>query len=146
MRGELLEQAADVEKKFVLLLGAFPDDKLKWRPAPGVRSVSEVAMHVASDNVLLPAKGLTPPPIKQDSEKTVTQKKQVLDLTRSSFQYFTKALENSTDADMNQQVDFFGTKLTRRAAAIGLITHMSEHLGQLIAYARMNGIVPPWSK
>ena len=81
-----------------------------------------------------------------DMEKSVTDKAQVVELVKKSFVYAKQAVMDVPENRMNNAVDFYGTKTTRRGVLVLMATHAHEHLGQSIAYARMNGIVPPWSR
>lgn len=154
---DLIKDIDGVEKKLVALAKAIPVDKYTWRPGNGVRSVSEVFMHLSSDNYLMPALGGTPIPAatKLDmkdfktfgtyEKQTVTQAQVAADLEKS-FAHLKAAMQKQTAADLTTQVDMFGQKSTKQAMWIGATTHLHEHLGQLIAYARTNGVTPPWSK
>ena len=150
LRKELIGNLADAERKLVALAEATPAEKFSWRPAPGVRSVSEVFMHMVGANYMLPGMaGVKRKPdvaMTDDMEKSVTDKTQVVELVKKSFVYAKQAVMDVPDNKMNNAVDFFGTKTTRRGVLVLMATHAHEHLGQSIAYARMNGIVPPWSR
>ena len=150
LRKELIGQLADAERKLVALAEATPAEKFGWRPAPGVRSVSEVFMHMVGANYMLPGMaGVKRKPdvaMTSEMEKSVTDKTQVMELLKKSFVYAKQAVMDVPDNQMNKAVDFFGTKTTSRGVLVLMATHAHEHLGQSIAYARMNGIVPPWSR
>lgn len=136
------------------LVKAFPEDKLDWRPGPGVRSVREVFLHIALGNRLLLniADGAARDELmkqiqdnaKREGEKLT--KAQLIQMLTESFQAARDVLNAVTAGSLTRDIDFFGTATTRRGALTVLDTHLHEHTGQLIAYARMNGIVPPWSK
>jgi uncharacterized damage-inducible protein DinB len=145
-RGEFLSQLDATEKKFVDLANAIPQEKYGWRPGAGVRSVSEVFMHVAGANFMLTRVIGTPPPsgIDRGMEKSVTEKAQVVEMMKKSFAHMRDAV-NKMDADGDKPVKIFGRESTNRGALLFLSDHMHEHLGQQIAYARTNGVVPPWS-
>jgi uncharacterized damage-inducible protein DinB len=126
-----------------------PQEKYSWRPAPGIRSVSEVYVHVAGGNFLLPSfMGVkVPEGITRDMEKTVTDKVKVIDTMKKSFDHVKSVAANMTDADLDKKVKIFGGReVTERALLVVILNHMHEHLGQSIAYARMNGVAPPWSE
>ena len=146
VRAELLRQLEDAEKKFVALAEAIPQEKYSWRPGEGVRSVSEVYMHVASANYNIPqAAGFKPPAgLESDLEK-ITDKAKVLDLLKRSFEHIRQAVLRTADADLDKSVKLFGNSTTVRDVFLTLVTHAHEHLGQSIAYARLNNIVPPWT-
>ncbi len=150
VRRELLAQVEDAERKLVALAEAMPQDKYGWRPAAGVRSVSEVFMHVVGGNYLFPGIiGVKRPAdfaLTRDSEKTVTDKAQVVDHLRKSFAFVKQAMTTVPDAELDASVSLFGSPSTKRGVLVLVATHAHEHLGQSIAYARMNGVVPPWSR
>ncbi|HUQ45580.1 MAG TPA: DinB family protein [Gemmatimonadaceae bacterium] len=150
LRKELIGNLADAERKYIALAEATPSDKYGWRPGPGVRSVSEVFMHMVGANYMLPGMaGVKRKPdvaMTGDMEKSVTDKTQVVELLKKSFVYAKQTVMDVPDDQMDTTVDFFGTKTTSRGVLVLMATHAHEHLGQSIAYARMNGIVPPWSR
>lgn len=145
---DLLQDIEDAEKKLVSLAEAVPAEKYSWRPGEGVRSISEVYMHVAGGNYLLPSfAGVTPPPgISRDMEKTITEKDKVVEALKQSFVHLHNAIEKTPDSDFDKNVKFFGEEATVRYVFFVAASHCHEHLGQSIAYARTNGITPPWSK
>ena len=146
---------ADIEAmrvKFVGLAEAFPQDKYDWRPMDGVRSVSEVLMLAAMEGYsFIPnAFGGKPADLGSKEEmsklRTLNTKAQVLDHLNKGFAHAKAQLEAIDNATLTAKRSVFGQQ--RSAAAIALFVggDLHEHLGQLIAYARMNKIVPPWSK
>jgi uncharacterized damage-inducible protein DinB len=149
VRAELLKELGDAERKLVALAEAIPQDKYTWRPAEGVRSISEVFMHVAGANFMLPGMAGVPAAtgtnLTRDSEKTVTEKAQVVDALRRSFAHAKSAVSSMSDADLDTPAQLFGQPSTKRGVLLLIATHAHEHTGQQIAYARMNGIAPPWS-
>ncbi len=146
-RAEFLAGLAEVEEKLAGLAEAVPAEKYTWRPAEGVRSVSEVYMHVAGGNYFIPRSfGAQPPEgIGRDLE-TVTDKAKVVETLRQSIAHVRRAVLATPDSDLDREVDLFGGKSTVRGAMSLLANHMHEHLGQSIAYARMLGVTPPWSR
>ena len=154
--GDLLKDVGEVEKKVVALANAMPESALAWRPSEGVRSTGEVFMHIASDNYLLPAMLKHTPPqetgITSDYktamafEKKPTNKAGIVAELQKSFAFLRSAMTATTDEQLGTPVEFFGQKTTMRGTWIGTTTHLHEHLGQLIAYARSNKVTPPWSK
>ena len=148
-RAEFLNELAGVEKRFVGLAEAMPADKYTWRPAAGVRSVSEVYMHVAAANYNIPRVLGTPPPAGFDVrgfDTSVTEKAKVIETLKQSFAHLRQAVLNMSDADSEKKLKWFGTENTYRGVLLFIIRHMAEHLGQSIAYARINGVVPPWTE
>src|SRR5712692_4289491 len=146
-RAEFLRDLSDVEKKIEDLAAAMPADKYSWRPAPGVRSISEVYVHIAGANYLFASfVGVKPPAgISRDMEKTVTEKAKVLEVMKQSFDHARQTVQGLSDEDMSKPVKMFGRDTTYGGVLFTMANHMHEHLGQSIAYARNNGVVPPWS-
>lgn len=146
-RAEMIEQIDDVAKKLISMAEAMPEEKFPWRPAEGVRSVSEVYMHVVGGNyffgTFLGVK--IPAGIERSMEKDVTAKPQVLEQLRTSIEHVRTILLQMSDKDLEKPVKMFGRTTSTRNAAVTMLAHMHEHLGQAIAYGRMNGVVPPWS-
>jgi len=151
LQSEMARDVREVGRKFVSLAEAVPESAYSWRPGEGVRSVSEVFMHVAAANLGLPANllGVAPPAgYAQDwfqGAEGITEKAEVVRHLRVSFQHLASVLEGMTDDDLQEAVNVFGRDTNRLGAALLLETHTHEHLGQSIAYARTNGVVPPWS-
>ena len=154
---DLLADIDDVEKKILGLARAIPADKYGWRPGQGVRSVSEVLMHVAADNYLLPALvGHAPDPatgIRGDDYKTAQAfERRTLDRDATlatlerSFAHLRSSLTGTPAARFAEPVSLFGQPSTVQRTWILTAAHLHEHLGQLIAYARINGIAPPWAR
>lgn len=135
-------------KKLTDLAEATPADKFGWRPADGIRSVSEVYMHVAGANfALASALGVAMPDDvnPQNLEQEVTEKDQVIEVLQTSQEQIRKALEMVMNEDLGGMVQAFGREWTRYQVLMIISGHSHEHLGQSIAYARSNDIVPPWS-
>ena len=153
---DLMSDVADTEKKFISLAKEIPAEKYEWRPGTGIRSVGDVLRHVASDNYLIPSiLGHAADPstgIKGDDYKTAvafegrkaTKEQTIADLEKS-FANLKQAMQATTPAKLGDQVKMFGQPFTRQRAWVVGTTHLHEHLGQLIAYARTNGVKPPWS-
>ncbi len=148
IKAEVLRQIDDAEKKILQLAEATPVEKYGWRPADKIRSTGEVFMHVAGGNYFLPTlwgvkmpEGVNP----REFDKSAGDKAKVIDTLKKSFAHVRQVVESTADADLDKATDIFGQKGTVREAILLIATHAHEHLGQSIAYARMNGIVPPWS-
>ncbi len=137
-----------VSSQLIALAEATPPEKFAWRPAPGVRSTSEVYMHIALANFYLLS--VTGPPLPADFkpglEKSVTAKADVIGWLKRSLEAVRAAHVAATPGDFQRKVKIFGRDATVDGMYLRIIIHANEHMGQLIAYARMNGIVPPWSK
>ncbi len=145
-RAEFLHDLDEVQKKILSLADAMPAEKYNWRPAPGVRSVSEVYMHIAGGNYFLATfMGMKMPSYDTTKLEKITDKPRVLEELRRSFDHVRTAALVATDADLEKSIKMFGNDTTERAAFISALNHLHEHLGQSIAYARVNGVVPPWT-
>ena len=137
-----------VSRLLISLAEAIPADKYAWRPAPGVRSVSEVLMHIAQSNFYLLS--VTGPKMpheleRSDAEKAITSKPQVLAYLRQSLEAVRAARAQLRPGDLQRKVTIEGETATVDGMYLRIICHDNEHMGQLIAYARVNGIAPPWS-
>ena len=146
-RGDFLRQLNDVENRVTSLAQAVPAEKYSWRPGQGVRSVSEVFVHIAGGNYFLLTFAEVKPPagLAGDMEKTVTEKAKVAEVLKQSFDHVRQAATSMSDADLDKPIKMFGRSSTQRELFFVIANHMHEHLGQSIAYARVNGVVPPWS-
>ncbi|HEV8384477.1 MAG TPA: DinB family protein [Candidatus Acidoferrales bacterium] len=148
LRAEFLFNMSGVERELVSLAEKMPAEKYSWRPGEGVRSVSEVYMHVAGGQFNYASVLGVPIPtgFDQNFEKVYTDKAKVVEWLKLSFANVKQAAMNLSDADLDQTVKLFGREGTKRSVLLRIISHGHEHLGQSIAYARMNGIVPPWTE
>jgi uncharacterized damage-inducible protein DinB len=137
-----------VSRQLISLAEAIPADKYAWRPAPGVRSVSEVFMHIAIANFwLLSVTGpKMPADLTEGMEKTVTAKADVINWLKRSLDAVKTARAQLKTGDLQRKVRVEGKEVTVDGMYLRIIIHDNEHMGQLVAYARMNGIVPPWSQ
>jgi uncharacterized damage-inducible protein DinB len=144
-RAEFLANLDEVQEKILDLAESTPAEKYPWRPANDVRSISEVYMHIAGANYFLATfLGVPAPKFNGDLEKTVTRKADVLIELRKSFDHLRNAAAKTDD--LEKQVKMFGNTTTHRGVLVTVLSHLHEHLGQSIAYARMNGVTPPWSR
>lgn len=152
--GDVHQDLNQVQKKFIDLANAMPESAYGYHPN-GARTVGEVFLHVAADNYFIPGALGTPAPaatgITSDyktsmafEKRKLTKAQVIADLT-ASFQHLHRSLP-ANDANLDQKVSFFGSEISRRTAILGTVADLHEHLGQLIAYARANNVVPPWSK
>jgi uncharacterized damage-inducible protein DinB len=136
-----------VSQQLVALAEATPAEKFSWRPAPGVRSTSEVYMHIAIANFyLLSVTGpKMPADLNDDMEKTVTSKAEVIAWLKRSLEAVKTAHAAETPKDLERKVKIDDRDATVDGMYLRIIVHANEHMGQLIAYARMTGVVPPWA-
>ena len=156
--GDLVADLASLESKIVGLAKTIPESAYDWRPSEGVRSIREVLVHVAGDNYFAAAKigGISSPATgivgktyneARTYEKREMTRPQVIAALEESFTLKAKALNETPDASLEMASDYWpNRKATVRTAWMGAMTHLHEHLGQLIAYARSNKVAPPWSK
>ena len=150
IRAEFLHEWEALEQKVVGLAEAIPAEQYSWRPSEGVRSISEALLHIAAGNYNLPRRlGAESPEGFQARgyDTSMTEKSDVVTAVRASFDHVRRAVLNMQDSEAEDTFDWFGGRQnTKRGLLTFLNIHASEHLGQLIAYARMNDIVPPWSQ
>lgn len=143
-----------LQSKFVALSEAIPAEKYSWRPAPGVRSIGEALMHVASEYyVYAPMSyGATRSPViprGPEAFKTFESKSTKADVQKhlkEGFAYMKQQIEGLDPAAITGTKKIFGGDRTIIESSFIMSGDLHEHLGQLIAYARSNGVTPPWSK
>jgi uncharacterized damage-inducible protein DinB len=142
----MLQFGASMEK-FIALAEAMPADKFAWSPGPGVMTVAKVFGHVARYNYLYPATSLgAPAPGGRDADaaEDITDKAQLVARLKESNDHVRAVVAGLKDpSKVTRQ---YGRAVPEWSVLLQLVAHMNEHLGQSIAYARMNGIVPPWSR
>ena len=137
-----------VSNQLIALAEATPEKNFAWRPAPGVRSTSEVYMHIAQANFgLLSVTGpKMPPEMEGNVERTITSKAEVISWLKRSLEAVKQAHLAETPEHLGLHVKIDGRDSTVENMYLRIIIHSNEHMGQLVAYARMTGVVPPWSK
>ncbi len=132
------------------LAKAIPAEKYAWAPQAGVRSFAEVFAHIVSANYFFASKlgAKVPEGVKMETiEKDLKTKDAVEAALKQSYELIIGAVKNLKDADFAKKVEFpFPGEYTDMSAVLIAAGHSNEHLGQLVAYARMNGITPPWSE
>lgn len=147
-RAEFLEEVAYYEQRYTKLAEAMPADKYTWRPAEGVRSVGEVYTHIIMANYGVAQALGTPPPSGFNSQAVPAMsgdKAKVQQALKESFAHFRRAILALSDADADKPQKMFNRETTLRGSFMMIDRHWGEHLGQSIAYARVNGVVPPWT-
>jgi uncharacterized damage-inducible protein DinB len=148
MKAQSLQDLDDMHKKFVALAEAIPQEKYTWRPADGVRSISEVFLHISTANYTIPSLMGVPVPAGIDPktyEKSTTDKAQIVAALNKSFDSAHAAIAAMTNADFAKALPKLGPDANEGDVVYILVTHAHEHMGQSIAYARVNGVVPPWT-
>jgi DinB family protein len=152
LKASFLRDLDTLRGKFVGLAEAFPQDKYTWRPMEGVRSVSEVLMLAAFEGYsFIPGSfGGKPADLGSREEaaklRTLSDKTQVLEHLNKGFAHAKQQLEAIDAATLTGKRKVMGQDMSASQTALAIGGDLHEHLGQLIAYARMNHIVPPWSK
>ena len=148
-REEFLGQFNNSMGKFIALAGEMPAEKYSWRPGEGVMPVAEVYAHVARYNYLYPAQNMgiaAPAGVGLDTLERVATKPEVVALLVASRDHVRRVVGEMPDAQLARTTELYGRSTQQWAVLLQLLAHMNEHLGQSIAYARMNGVVPPWSQ
>lgn len=141
---EFQGQVDFIKGRLIQLAEAIPEDKYNWSPAEEVRTVGEVYTHTADANYYFLSL-ITGDKSGMNQEKSVMDKKAILEKLGKSFDVVKESAGNLTEEDLNKEIEAFGMKFSARNFMITLLNHCHEHLGQAIAYARMNGVTPPWS-
>ena len=148
-RAEFLEEISYYEQRYTRLAEAMPAEKYTLRPAEGVRSIGEVFTHIIAANYGVARALGTAPPAGFDFKAIAglsADKPKVLQALKDSFAHFRAAIVALSEADADKPQKMFNRSTTLRGSCIAITGHFGEHLGQSIAYARVNGIVPPWTE
>jgi len=148
MKAQSLVDLERVQKKFVDLANALPADKMTWRPSTDSRSFAELFLHVAGERyAILKLMGATAPEEfdARAFEKTTTDKAKIVDELNKSWEFSKKTIGGMTNADFAKLIPKLGPQANAGDVVYILVADAHEHLGQSIAYARVNGIVPPWT-
>jgi uncharacterized damage-inducible protein DinB len=135
--------------KYIALAEAMPAESYTWSPGEGVMEVGQVYMHVAHYNYLYPSQNLglaLPDGVDMDAMESVRDKEQIQAALEHSRNWVQEAVGAMTAQELEVEIQLYGRTMEKWAVLTQLVSHMSEHLGQSIAYARMNGVVPPWSR
>lgn len=153
LRQDMMKDITVLEQKVVSLAQAMDASQYGWTPMEGVRTVRQVYLHIAVNNYVFPTMTGTQPPegVKVGGNADITafenadlSKDEVVQELKKSFAHLKAALNQAGDLDRN--VSFFGRSASARWVWLEAVTHIHEHLGQAIAYARVNHVVPPWSR
>ena len=151
----MAQDVATLRSKLVSLAEAMPDDAMAWAPSDQVLTSAEVFMHIAAYNYYYPSMAGAPIPSGagvtedyatvsafQGRERT---RSELIDDLRTSFDHLEASVAALSADQLDHETQVFGRTTTVQAAWYGTMTHIHEHLGQLVAYARANDITPPWS-
>ncbi len=147
-RDEFLDHFERSSQKIISLAEAMPEKLYTWSPGKGVMSVAQVYMHIARYNYMYLENNLdiaAPKDIDVANLESIRAKSRVLPLLRSSVDHVRQASKRMTQSDLTSSTRLYGRQVAEWAVLFQLLAHMNEHVGQSVAYARTNGIVPPWS-
>ncbi|MBW3554765.1 MAG: DinB family protein [Gemmatimonadetes bacterium] len=149
VRDEMLMHFESSMGKFIALARAMPADRYTWSPGEGVMEVGHVFMHVARYNYMYPSANMgeaLPAGVELEGMEEVREKERAVRALEESRAWVRQVVSGMTAADLAATTRLYGRDVGEWAVLVQLVAHMNEHLGQSIAYARMNGIVPPWSR
>jgi uncharacterized damage-inducible protein DinB len=148
MKGQSVLDLDAQNKKFISLAEALPQDKYNWRPSPDSRSFAEVFLHVAGERYQILALGGAKPPASFDGktyEKSTTDKAAIIAELKKTSDFMMATVNSMTNADFAKLLPSLGPQANAGDVIYILVADCHEHMGQLVAYARENGIVPPWT-
>jgi len=148
-RVEFLHQFDQSMAKVIALAEAVPAGTYTRRPLPAVMPMAQMFAHIARFNYEYPARamGISPPTgIDRDTLERVAEKAKVIALLRRSADHVRNSVRQMPDAQLERMTTLYGRRVPQWAVLFHLIAHMDDHLGQSIAYARVVGVVPPWSQ
>jgi uncharacterized damage-inducible protein DinB len=136
------------QAQVIQLAEAFSEEQYDWRPSEGVNSVGEALLHVAGANYFLASKmGFAPPAdVDMMGLGKITGKDNIIAALKKSNAFALETIVKVENAQLNEEVDFGFAKMNKLGGLLAMMEHNGEHKGQLIAYARSNGVVPPWSE
>ena len=148
LNADVIWHLNEAQGKIMRLAEAMPDKKLSWRPGKEVRSAGEVYMHIAGANYFFASLLGTPIPTGIDPmtmDKSVPEKAKMIDTMKQSFAHVEKAIQGVSEDMYGEMVKTPMGDMSKRQVVLLVLRHADEHLGQSIAYARMNNVVPPWT-
>ena len=149
VRDELMGQFESSIRKVIALADAMPAESYAWKPSADAMPVGHVYAHIAHYNFMYPATSMgiaAPGTIRLDTLEAMRNKAQLVALLRQSAEHVRGSLKAMPAAELERNTTLYGRTVPKWAVILQLVTHMNEHLGQSIAYARSNNIVPPWSR
>jgi uncharacterized damage-inducible protein DinB len=149
VRDELMGHFQSSIGKVIALADAMPAESYSWKPSADAMPVGHVYAHIAHYNFMYPASNMgiaAPGAIKLDTIEAMRDKAQIIALLRQSAEHVRRSLSAMPAAELDRSTTLYGRSVPKWAVIMQLVTHMNEHLGQSIAYARSNNIVPPWSR
>lgn len=149
IRDEILDHFQRSSRKISELARVMPADKFSWAPGEGVMQVGEVYMHIARYNFMYLDQnlGIAPPKGFDYADiEAIRDKEKVREIHEMSVRHVMEQVGALTAAKLDGQTELYGRTVQGWAVLLQLVSHMNEHVGQSVSYARMNGIVPPWSR
>ncbi|MEO6244398.1 MAG: DinB family protein [Opitutaceae bacterium] len=148
-RASLLKSFEESTGKLLSLAEAIPEANYGWQPMEGVSTVGDILVHVTETHYALAERLGTKPPSGIDRKKmsaAMRTKAEAIAATKRSVEFMAGVLAAIPADSLLPEVNVFGAKVPKLRVTLLPLDHAHEHLGQLIAYARMNRVVPPWSK
>ena len=147
-RDEFAEHFERSSRKLVMLSDAVPEHLYTWSPGDGVMSIAQVYMHIARYNYMYLDEQLdirAPAGVDWPNFESITDKAKVVELLGRSIEHVRQAVRQMSEDDLTRETTLYGRRVPGWAVLFQLVAHMNEHVGQSVSYARMNGVVPPWS-
>ncbi|WP_419943349.1 DinB family protein [Candidatus Palauibacter sp.] len=148
VRDEILDHFQRSSRKISELARVMPAQKFSWAPAEGVMEVGEVYMHIAHYNFMYLDQnlGIAPPNGFDYADiETIRDKDKVREIHEMSVRHVMERVGALSEASLAGETELYGRRVQGWTVLLQLVSHMNEHVGQSVAYARMNGVVPPWS-
>ena len=148
LKAQALLDLGNVQKKFVDLANAVPADKFGWKPSGDTRSFAEVLMHVAGERYqILGLMGAKAPEHFDGKtfEKSKADKAEVIAELNKTWEFTKQTISGMNNADFAKLLPKLGPQANAGDVVYILVADAHEHLGQAITYARVNGVVPPWT-
>jgi uncharacterized damage-inducible protein DinB len=148
MKPQSLLDLDNINKKFIQLAEAIPQEKFNWRPAPDARSVAEVFLHVSAERYQILGLGGAVAPGDFDGktyEKSTTDKTKIIEELNKTWQYTQAQINSMSNADFAKLLPKLGPEANAGDVIYILVVDAHEHMGQLVAYARENNVTPPWT-
>ena len=142
----LFDQQFNYASRVAQLAEAMPADTYDWSPEEGVRSVGEVYTHIAQANYMMLGTFGIEAPVDVESLGSLTDKDEIVAALNESNEFVLDAVADLSDEQLSDTYELFGRTLNGEGVLVFILNHTSEHVGQSIAYARSNGVTPPWSE
>ena len=148
-RDEFLQQFNTSMAKVVALAEALPAEKYAWSPHSDVMPLGRVYAHIARFNYHYPATAMAiapPAGVDPDTLERVSEKARLVALLRRSAEHVRQSVHQMPESQLAQPTTLYGRRVPQWAVLFQLVAHLNDHMGQSIAYARVAGVVPPWSR